>query len=186
VVTITRLDTLDVLLAGGAPKFTVVEIAAEAHVGVAALKSWIGRGRLKLDPKNDEASLGGRGVSNRLHWRTVAALLLAVKLNDYGFGLINGEATDTAHRIAEALTISDLCTTEPGRLVIVKRVRIVGRVPRRGIEVGHVARRDIARVVTAPVIVDRFTGVGTLVIDPLGIGEVIWRMIKAREPANAV
>jgi hypothetical protein len=178
----TRLDTLDRLLAGRPePKVTVEEIAAEAGVGVSALKSWIGRGCLPLDPARDEISAGGRSLANRLHWRSVTALLLAVKLNGYGFGLMNGEATDTAVRLARALRLSDLCTTDPGRLLAVKRVRLdAGSPVRRGIEIAHVARRDLLAIVAAPVILDRFTGVGTLVIDPLGIGEVLWRMIRAR------
>lgn len=164
---------LAAMLAAG-PLFTVAEIAGEARVSVEVLKSWLARGRLKLDHRKDEISAGGRSKANRLHWRSVIALLVAVKLNEYGFGLINGEAVEVARRVAGDLAVSDLQSTT-GRLVLIRRVLVDGR---RSISVGTVARAEIADAVQAPVIVDRFAGVGSLVVDPIGLGAVIWRMIR--------
>ena len=154
------------------------------RVGIEAVRPWLqARGGIRPDPKLDEVSGGGRSRFTRLHWRTTAAILIAIKLNDYGFGLNNGEAGDLAREISDGLAISDLDTTR--RLIIVRRVRPGGR---RQVKASLVPRIMLAEALSVPTIRDGFDGSAALVLDPIGLGRIIWRMTRrqvAEENANA-
>lgn len=149
--------------------YTLAEIAAQIVADPDTLRTWFNGGGLALFPPLDTPSAGGRGRSHRLHWRTAAMLLIAVKLNEFGFGLGSGEAAELAGAAFKAgLTLEDFCS-EWGPLIVVER--------RAGQAFGvHLVTRygpveDVARTA----IRDGFEGVGRLVIDPIGIGRIIWR-----------
>lgn len=151
--------------------FTFAEVAEEVGGNADALRAWFNGGGLALSPPFDTvADKGGRGVGHRLHWRTLSLLLLAIKLNGFGFGLRSGEAAQAAGAaMAAGLDIGHLCS-EDSPLIAVEREA------EGAIRVSLVARGAPAAAVEEPRIRDGFDGVGTLLIDPIGIGRVIWRL----------
>jgi hypothetical protein len=130
----------------------------------------------------DQEGTGGRGGSHRLHWRTVLSLLLVLKLNDYGFGLRNGEAAEVAGAVFTAgLELDHLCS-EYSPLISVSREA-------GGLRVALIERGTMAAEAEAPLMRDGLEGVGTLLLDPIGFGRIIWRMAMAQaalegEPAH--
>lgn len=151
--------------------FTFGEIAEEVGGNADALRAWFNGGGLALAPPFDTvADKGGRGVGHRLHWRTLVLLLLAIKLNGFGFGLRSGEAAQAAGAaMAAGLDLGHLCS-EDSPLIAVER-EAEGM-----IRVSLVARGAPAGAVEDPSIRDGFDGVGTLILDPIGFGRVVWRL----------
>ncbi len=143
--------------------FTFGEIAAEIGANPDTLRTWFNSGGLALFPPLDEvAEKGGRGASHRLHWRSVAVLLLAMKLNAWGLGLRSGEAAAAAGAAFTAgLQLEHLCSTA-GPLIAVTR------------EADGVRVALIDREAPVGLVEDRDAG-GSFLVDPIGLGRIIWR-----------
>lgn len=172
------VETLESLLRAPDALFTVDEIADAARLSGGVLRGWLTRGGVVLDERLDHISIGGgRTRPNRLHWRTAVELLLAVKLNEYGFGLVNGDAAEVAHDAAKGLKVNDLESLAGGRVIVIRRARIALR---RIVNVDVIQRPEIAEVVRRHNLAAGMMGVGVIVLDPLGLGNVLWRILKAR------
>lgn len=149
--------------------FTFGEIAEEIGGEGDTLRSWFLTGGLALAPPYDHvAEKGGR--SHRLHWRTVTALLIALKLNALGFAKKTGEAAGAAGAVFSAgLALEHLETTDSPLIA-------VNRDAEGGVRVSLIARDAAAGYVEQPLILDGWSGIGTVLIDPIGLGRIIWRM----------
>lgn len=161
--------------------FTFAEIADELGGSPDSLRPWFNGGGLALSPPFDEvAERGGRGVSHRLHWRTTVLLLLALKLNAFGFGLKNGEAAQAAGGAFKAgLELAHLCS-EDSPLIAVERDA------EGNVRVSLVRRDGEAGLIERPMILDGFAGVGTLLVDPIGLGRILWRIAMRQAAADHV
>lgn len=150
--------------------WSFAEISEEIGSNPDTLRAWFNIGGLALAPPFDHVSKGGRGSSHRLHWRTVVLLLLAIKFSDYGLSLRSGEAAGAAGAVfAAGLDLAHL-SSEMSPLISVSRD---GDGAAR---VGLVERGAPAGMIEAPLIGEAFEGVGTLLVDPIGIGRVLWRL----------
>lgn len=149
--------------------FTFGEVAEEIGGEGDTLRSWFLTGGLALAPPQDVvAEKGGR--SHRLHWRTVTMLLIALKLNAMGFSKKTGEAAGAAGAVFSAgLALEHLETTDSPLIA-------VNREADGGVRVSLIERDAAAGYVEQPLILDGWAGIGTVLIDPIGVGRIIWRM----------
>lgn len=157
--------------------FTFGEIAEEIGGEADTLRSWFSKGGLAVSHLDDVSPGGGR--ANRLHWRTVAALLIALKLNDYGFSKSGGEAAGAAGAAFTAGLIIRHFESTDGPLVAVDRDADAG------VRVSLINRDGWAGLIETPRALDGFEGIGTLIIDPIGVGRIIWRMAWRQVQAEA-
>ena len=171
----TETTTPDPLLAGvrlsdmEGRTYSFGEIAEEIGGEGDTLRSWFLHGGLALMPPLDEvAEKGGR--SHRLHWRSVALLLLALKLNDLGFAKKTGEAALVAGGAFKAGLKLEHFETTDSPLIAVQRE--ADGTPR----VFLVSRDAMAGQIEGPTIRDGFEGIGATLLDPIGFGRIIWRM----------
>ncbi len=160
-------------------RFSFGEIAEEIGGEADTLRSWFLNGGLALCPPLDEvAEKGGR--SHRLHWRTTVLLLMALKLNDLGFGKKTGEAALVAGGAFKAGLLVDHFETTDSPLIAV--TRDADSTPR----VFLIARDAMAGEVEGPSGLDGFNGIGTVIIDPIRFGRIVWRMGWRQVQAEAV
>ena len=155
------------------------EIAEEIGGEADTLRSWFLHGGLALMPPLDEvADKGGR--SHRLHWRTVILLLLALKLNAFGFAKKTGEAALVAGGAFKAgLRIEHFETTDSPLIAVQREADGAPRV-------FLIARDALAGYVEGPTSLDGFEGIGTILLDPIGFGRIVWRMGWRQVMAEAV
>lgn len=157
--------------------FSFGEIADVLGEKSETLRTLFNTSGLVLMPPFDQEGTGGRGGSHRLHWRTVLSLLLVLKLNDFGFGLRNGEAARIAAGVFQAgLELDHLCSDYSPMISVTRE--------RESLRVALIERGTMVAEAEAPTIRDGMEGVGTLLIDPIGFGRVIWRMAMAQAEAE--
>lgn len=150
-------------------RFSFGEIAEEIGGEADTLRSWFLNGGLALAPPLDEvAEKGGR--SHRLHWRTAVLLLMALKLNDLGFAKKTGEAAAVAGGAFRAGLMIDHFETTASPLIAITRE--ADGSPR----VFLVARDAQSGDIEGPTSLAGFEGIGTILLDPIGFGRIVWRM----------
>lgn len=150
-------------------RYSFGEIAEEIGGEADTLRSWFLNGGLALMPPLDEvAEKGGR--SHRLHWRTTVLLLMALKLNDLGFAKKTGEAAMVAGGAFKAGLLIEHFETTDSPLIAVSRES--DGTPR----VYLVARDALAGQVEGPTSLDGFEGIGSVLLDPIGFGRIVWRI----------
>lgn len=151
-------------------RFSLGEIAATLGMLAESVRKWFTLSGLALAPPLDEVSPGGQGRAHRLHWRTVATLILALRLNRYGFGMRDGEAAMIAGRVfALGLELEHLTHTS-GPLIAVTRT------PEGEPLVALVSRPNADAAVEGSLSLRGIEQIGTFVVDPIQIGQVLWRM----------
>lgn len=144
--------------------FSFTEIGSVTGHAPETLRSWLKFG-LELDPERDKAEDQG-GRSHLLHWRTVLTLLLALRLNQYGFNKRSGQCVGMAERLASMVELTDLETTGGPMLIAQQTASGV-----------HVATVDRAwRLDAFESSLSRFYDSGTLILDPVTFGRVLWRV----------
>lgn len=159
--------------------FTFAEIGAEIGENPDTLRKFFNGGGLALSPPFDVvADSGGRGMSHRLHWRSVTLLLLAMKLQEFGFSVRSGDAARAAGAVFAAGLGLEHLSSENSPLIAVDREGD------GSIRVALIERSAPAGAVEEPRIRDGFPGVGTFLIDPIGIGRVVWKL-AIRQAAEA-
>lgn len=159
--------------------FSFAEIADEIGGTADSLRSAFNASGLALFPPFDQvANRGGRGMSHRLHWRTLTAFLMTLRLNDLGLGLKDGEAASAAGAAFSAGLELEHLASEDSPLIAIQR-------DGSGALRVWLARRDApAGTVEAPRIRDGLPGVGTVLLDPIGLGRVVWRIAMRQAVAE--
>lgn len=162
-----------------ARRFTLTEIGDAIGIDQNTLRAWLRPGerggRVALDPEADEISHAG-GRAHGLGWRTTLKLLIAVRLNALGFMLRGGEAAAVAESVMTAGLEFDHLASRYSPLIVIR--------PKAGsVIVTLVERSTPADMIEAPMKADGFDGIGSIILEPIAFGRIIWALGKAQDAA---